>query len=173
LHLLPCFCLKSFQLALSIFLGAPKCNSIKMLCNKNESTNHLSIYLPTYLPTYLPIYLYGAEHYSRSHHLRSHSRTSEHFMKREGSLPHSQQLSTCPHRVTFRTFQINQYIYRNLRTQQMSVLVLLCTSYTTCFGPYRWPSSGGFVTQKNSKAVTVCQRIRCVCMLICKLDINI
>jgi hypothetical protein len=40
------------------------------------------------------------------------------------------------------------YIYRNLRTQQMSVLVLLCTSYATCFGPYWWPSSGGFVTQK-------------------------
>jgi hypothetical protein len=35
------------------------------------------------------------------------------------------------------------YIYRNLRTQQMSVLVLLFTSYTTCFGPYWWPSSGG------------------------------
>jgi hypothetical protein len=25
-------------------------------------------------------------------------------------------------------------IYRNLRTQQISVLVLLCTSYATCFG---------------------------------------
>jgi hypothetical protein len=49
---------------------------------------------------------------------------------------------------------INIYIYRNLHTQQMSVLVLLCTSYTTCFGPYWWPSSGGFVT-KNSNAVTV------------------
>jgi hypothetical protein len=34
-------------------------------------------------------------------------------------------------------------IYRNLRTQQMSVLVLLCTFYTTCFGPYCWSSSGG------------------------------
>jgi hypothetical protein len=34
-------------------------------------------------------------------------------------------------------------ICRNLCTQQMSVLVLLCTSYTTCFGPYWWPSSGG------------------------------
>jgi hypothetical protein len=34
-------------------------------------------------------------------------------------------------------------ICRNLRTQQMSVLVLLCTSCTTCFGPYWWPSSGG------------------------------
>jgi hypothetical protein len=33
-------------------------------------------------------------------------------------------------------------IYRNLRTQQMSVLVLLCTSYITCFGPYWWSSSG-------------------------------
>jgi hypothetical protein len=30
----------------------------------------------------------------------------------------------------------------------MSVLVLLCTSYTIRFGPYWWPSSGGFVTQK-------------------------
>jgi hypothetical protein len=39
------------------------------------------------------------------------------------------------------------YIYRNLRTQQMSVLVLLCTFYT-CFGPYWWPSSGGFAAQK-------------------------
>jgi hypothetical protein len=27
-------------------------------------------------------------------------------------------------------------VYRNLRTQQMSVLVLLCTFYTTCFGYY-------------------------------------
>jgi hypothetical protein len=35
-------------------------------------------------------------------------------------------------------------ICRNLRTQQMSVLVLLCTFYTTCFGPYWCPSSGGF-----------------------------
>jgi hypothetical protein len=34
-------------------------------------------------------------------------------------------------------------VYRNLHTQQMSVLVLLCTFYTTCFGPYWWPSSGG------------------------------
>jgi hypothetical protein len=33
--------------------------------------------------------------------------------------------------------------YRNLRTQPMSMLVLLCTSPTTCFGPYWRPSSGG------------------------------
>jgi hypothetical protein len=54
-------------------------------------------------------------------------------------------------------------IYRNLRTQQMSVFVLLCTSYTTCFGPYWWPSSGGFVTKirrqllyVNGSVVSVC-----------------
>jgi hypothetical protein len=55
-------------------------------------------------------------------------------------------------------------IYRNLRMQQMSVLVLLCTSYTICFGPYWWPSSGGFVTQKirmqlpyvNGSVASVC-----------------
>jgi hypothetical protein len=46
---------------------------------------------------------------------------------------------------------MNQYIYRNLRKQQMSVLILLCTSYTTCFGPCWWPSSGGFVIQKKFK----------------------
>jgi hypothetical protein len=48
----------------------------------------------------------------------------------------------------FNSIQFIFNIYRSLRTQQMSVLVLLCTSYTTCFGPYWWPSSGGFVTQK-------------------------
>jgi hypothetical protein len=55
-------------------------------------------------------------------------------------------------------------MHRNLRTQQMSVLVLLCTSYTTCFGPYWWPSSSGFVTQKirmqllyvNGSVASVC-----------------
>jgi hypothetical protein len=69
--------------------------------------------------------------------------------------------------------RVSTNIYRNLRTQQMSVLVLLCASYTTCFGHYWWPSSGGFVTQKIRRQLTVCQRIRCVIMLICKLDINI
>jgi hypothetical protein len=37
--------------------------------------------------------------------------------------------------------RVSVNIYRNLRTQQMSVFVLLCTSYTTCFGPYWWPES--------------------------------
>jgi hypothetical protein len=44
--------------------------------------------------------------------------------------------------------RVSVIIYRNLHVQQMSVLVLLYTSYTTCFSPYWWPSSGGFVTQK-------------------------
>jgi hypothetical protein len=59
------------------------------------------------------------------------------------------------HWVMHPVARVSTNICRNLRTQQMSVLVLLCTSYTTCFGPYWWPSSGGFVTQKSSKAVTV------------------
>jgi hypothetical protein len=45
-------------------------------------------------------------------------------------------------------------VYRNLRTQHMSVLVLLCTSYATCFGPYWWPSSGGFVTKNSNALIT-------------------
>jgi hypothetical protein len=40
-----------------------------------------------------------------------------------------------------RLIKISTNICRNLLTQQMPVLVLLCTSYTTCFGPYWWPSS--------------------------------
>jgi hypothetical protein len=36
--------------------------------------------------------------------------------------------------------RVSTNICRNLRTQQMSVLVLLCTSYITRFGPYWWPS---------------------------------
>jgi hypothetical protein len=51
-------------------------------------------------------------------------------------------------------------IYRNLRTQQMSVLVLLCTSYTNCFGPYWWPSSGGLDYKKFEGSYRICQRIR-------------
>jgi hypothetical protein len=58
------------------------------------------------------------------------------------------------------------YVYRNLRTQQMSVLVLLCTSYTTlidsvfvyivrmsvnCEGRVRetYPDTSNAVTRKN------------------------
>jgi hypothetical protein len=38
---------------------------------------------------------YGAEHYSRGHQLCSHLIVSQHFMEPEGSLSHSQELSTC------------------------------------------------------------------------------
>jgi hypothetical protein len=38
-----------------------------------------------------------AEHYSRCHQFCSHSRTSQHFMEPEGSLPYSQELSTSPY----------------------------------------------------------------------------
>jgi hypothetical protein len=39
--------------------------------------------------------LCGAEYRSRSHKLCSHSVDSQHSMKPEGSLPRSQELSTC------------------------------------------------------------------------------
>jgi hypothetical protein len=40
-------------------------------------------------------YLHGAKHYSRGHQLLSHSIVSQHFMEPEGSIPKSQELSTC------------------------------------------------------------------------------
>jgi hypothetical protein len=43
--------------------------------------------------TYL---LYGAEYCSRDHQLCSHLRVSQCFMEPKHSLPHSQELSTCP-----------------------------------------------------------------------------
>jgi hypothetical protein len=36
----------------------------------------------------------------------------------------------------------------------MLVRVLLCTLYTTCFGPEQWPSSGNLQHQIHLKAVT-------------------
>jgi hypothetical protein len=39
--------------------------------------------------------LYGTENCSRGHHLWSHSIVSQHFMEPEGSMPNSQELSTC------------------------------------------------------------------------------
>jgi hypothetical protein len=39
--------------------------------------------------------LCGAERYSRGHQLCSHSVVSQHFVELEGSLPRSQELSTC------------------------------------------------------------------------------
>jgi hypothetical protein len=40
---------------------------------------------------------YGAEHYSRDSLLLGHSIVSQHFMEPEGSIPNSQELSTCPY----------------------------------------------------------------------------
>jgi hypothetical protein len=34
---------------------------------------------------------------TRDHRFCSHSRSSQHFMEPEGSLPHSQELSNCPY----------------------------------------------------------------------------
>jgi hypothetical protein len=42
----------------------------------------------------------GAEHYLRDLWLFGHSIVSQHFMEPEGSLPHSQELSTCPYPET-------------------------------------------------------------------------
>jgi hypothetical protein len=39
--------------------------------------------------------IYGAEYYLRAHKLCSPSIISQHFMEPEGSLPRSQELSTC------------------------------------------------------------------------------
>jgi hypothetical protein len=57
--------------------------------------------------------------------------------------------------------RVSTNICRNLRMQQMSVLVLLCTSYTACFGPYWWPSSGGLYYKKFEGSYRICQRICC------------
>jgi hypothetical protein len=57
--------------------------------------------------------------------------------------------------------RVSTSICRNLHTQQMSVLVLLCTSYTTCFGPYWWPSSGGLQYKKFEGEGSVAQMFTC------------
>jgi hypothetical protein len=41
-------------------------------------------------------------------------------------------------RILWRVYQISEH----LLTRQILVRVLLCTLYTTCFGPDQWPSSG-------------------------------
>jgi hypothetical protein len=42
-------------------------------------------------------YLYGAEHYSRDSWLLEHFMVSQRLMEPEGSIPNSQELSTCPY----------------------------------------------------------------------------
>jgi hypothetical protein len=66
----------------------------KIFCLLQLKTNQHSktmFYLLTYLLTY------GAEPFLRSCQLRSHSRTSQHFMEPEGSLPCSQEPYTGPY----------------------------------------------------------------------------
>jgi hypothetical protein len=46
------------------------------------------------------------------------------------------------------------YISEHLRTRQMLVRVLLCTLYTTCFGPDQWPSSSDLQHKIYLKAAT-------------------
>jgi hypothetical protein len=41
--------------------------------------------------------MYGAKHHSRGPKLLGHSMVSQHFMKPEGLMPNSQELSTCPY----------------------------------------------------------------------------
>jgi hypothetical protein len=49
---------------------------------------------------------------------------------------------------------------KNRRTQQCWCSFLLCTPYTTCFGPIRWPSSGDTYTKYIKGNHCICQRIR-------------
>jgi hypothetical protein len=46
---------------------------------------------------FYPNQLHGAEHYSRDPQLFGHSLVSQQFMVPEGSIPNSQELSTCPY----------------------------------------------------------------------------
>jgi hypothetical protein len=41
--------------------------------------------------------LYGAKHHTKTHQLCTHSIVSKRFIEPEGSLPRSQELSTCPY----------------------------------------------------------------------------
>jgi hypothetical protein len=49
---------------------------------------------------------------------------------------------------------IENSISEHLRTPQILVRALLCTLYTTCFGPDQWPSSSNLQPKIYLKAVT-------------------
>ena len=61
-----------------------------------KSSNIIYIYIYTYLHI-LTNSLHGAESFLRSQPVFSQSRNSPHFVEPEGSLPHSQLPTACPH----------------------------------------------------------------------------
>jgi hypothetical protein len=69
---------------------------------------HTVIAILTYLLTY------GAEPFLRSCQLCSHSRTSQHFMKPEGSLPCSQEPSTGPYSEPYRSIPSHPVSLRSI-----------------------------------------------------------
>jgi hypothetical protein len=56
-----------------------------------------STFIPCFIYDQPTDWLYGAEHYWRGHQLCSHLIVSQHYMEPEGSIPHSQEFSTCPY----------------------------------------------------------------------------
>jgi hypothetical protein len=76
----------------------------------------------------------GAEHYSRGPQFFGHSTVSQDFMEPEGSVPNSQQLSTCsyPEPDPFHLYKIYPTTY---------VLVFLVTSFPLAFPPTAYSRS--------------------------------
>jgi hypothetical protein len=70
-----------------LVLNTHPCRGKSLVCITNSVTWQLAF----------PLVLYVAEHYWRGLQLCSHSIVSQYFMVSEGSLPHSQELSTGPH----------------------------------------------------------------------------
>jgi hypothetical protein len=90
----------------------------------------------------------GAEHFLRSRQLFSHSRTSQHFMKPEGSLPCSQEPSTGlyperhqynAHRPILSKIHLNIFHPPTSWFSQWSLSFWLSQKYPTCilFSPIR------------------------------------
>jgi hypothetical protein len=78
-------------------------------------------------------WLYGAEHYSIGHQLCSHKIVSEHFMEPEGSLPHSQELPTCPYPEPDQSSL--HHLIRSLQDPPTCFLAFLVASIPLAFPP--------------------------------------